>query len=86
MPVLLLFAHGSAPDISGKGNANPIAMIWSGALMLEHLKEHVAAELIVQAIMAVTGAGRIRTPDLGGDSKSHEMTDAIIDAMRALAK
>ena len=57
--------HGSAPDIAGKGLANPIAMILSGAMMLRHLGERAAAERVERAVDAVLGAGVVRTPDLG---------------------
>ena len=77
--------HGSAPDIFGKGIANPIAMIWSGALMLDFLGQSEAADLIVRAIKATTAAGRVRTPDLGGEAKTAEMGDAIVAQMHALA-
>lgn len=74
--------HGSAPDIAGKGSANPIAMIWSGALMLDFLGEAEAADLIVAAIKAVTAAGRVRTRDLGGRAGTVEMGDEIAAAVR----
>jgi tartrate dehydrogenase/decarboxylase/D-malate dehydrogenase len=77
--------HGSAPDIAGRGIANPIAMIWSGAMMLEFLGEEHAADLIVSAIERVTAEGKTLTPDLGGTSRSTEVTGAIIRELRALA-
>jgi tartrate dehydrogenase/decarboxylase/D-malate dehydrogenase len=73
--------HGSAPDIFGRGIANPIAMIWSGALLLDFLGEQAAANLIVRAIHAVTAAGRVRTPDLGGQATTAQMGDAIVAAL-----
>jgi tartrate dehydrogenase/decarboxylase/D-malate dehydrogenase len=78
--------HGSAPDIYGQGIANPIAMIWSGAMMLEHLGEFEAAALIVDAIRAITAEGRVRTPDLGGWSTTTEVGAAIVGQMQALAE
>lgn len=77
--------HGSAPDIFGKGIANPIAMIWCGALMLDHLGETKSAGLVLDAIRAVTGAHAVLTPDLGGHAKTTEVTDAVIAKARALA-
>jgi tartrate dehydrogenase/decarboxylase/D-malate dehydrogenase len=77
--------HGSAPDIFGKGIANPIAIIWSGALMLDFLGERAAADLIVRAIKATTAEGRVRTPDLGGRARTAEMGDEIVAQMRRLA-
>ncbi len=74
--------HGSAPDIYGKGIANPIAMIWSGAMLLDFLGENDAAASIVAAIKAVTAAGRVRTPDLGGQARTSEMGDAIVAGLR----
>lgn len=70
--------HGSAPDIAGKGLANPIACAWTGAMMLEHLGEKVAADAIVEAIEKVTSDGKILTPDLGGKASTTELTEAII--------
>ncbi len=77
--------HGSAPDIFGKGIANPIAMIWCGAMMLDFLGEKQAASLILAAIRAVTGDGRVLTPDLGGTARTNQVTDAIIHQAQALA-
>jgi tartrate dehydrogenase/decarboxylase / D-malate dehydrogenase len=58
--------HGSAPDIAGKGIANPIAQVWSGAMMLEQLGEPKAAPAIAGALDAVLARPDVRTPDLGG--------------------
>lgn len=69
--------HGSAPDISGQGVANPLGAIWSGALMLEHLGEHQAAATIVEAMETVLRSGGVRTPDLGGSATTAELTSAI---------
>ena len=70
--------HGSAPDIEGRGIANPIAAIWSSALMMEHLGETIAARRIMTALKAVTAEGRVRTPDLGGKSTTEEFGKAIV--------
>jgi tartrate dehydrogenase/decarboxylase/D-malate dehydrogenase len=78
--------HGSAPDIVGKGIANPIAMIWSGAMMLDFLGHKKAAQLIYSAIKAVTAEGRVLTPDLGGAAKTKDVTHAIIGSMRTMRK
>ncbi|MSP14620.1 MAG: tartrate dehydrogenase [Chloroflexi bacterium] len=77
--------HGSAPDIFGQGIANPIGMIWSGALMLDFLGETRAANLIVAAISAVTGEGRLLPPDLGGSASTQQLGDAIAARLRDLA-
>ena len=58
--------HGSAPDIAGKGIANPMAQIWTGAMLIEHLGHADAAAAIVSAIEKVVGEGRAVTRDLGG--------------------
>ena len=73
--------HGSAPDITGKGRANPIAAILSGKMMLEHLQEAVWAQRIEDAVVSVVREGRHLTPDLGGSSTTDELADAVIDAM-----
>ena len=75
--------HGSAPDIYGKCIANPIATIWSGAMLLEHLGEPRAADLIVAAIQAATAAG-VLTPDLGGKSTTFQVGEAIVHNLRRM--
>lgn len=74
--------HGSAPDIAGKGIANPVGTLWAAAMMLEHLKLTAEADLLMQAITDVLSAGKIRTPDIGGSSTTAEVTDAVIAALR----
>ena len=71
--------HGSAPDIAGKGIANPLAITMSGGMMLRHLGEGKAAEALDEAIRAVLRAGKRVTRDLGGTASTREMADAIID-------
>jgi tartrate dehydrogenase/decarboxylase/D-malate dehydrogenase len=73
--------HGSAPDIAGKGIANPIGQIWSGALMLEHLGQPEAAAAVVRAIEQVLRDGP-RTFDLGGKASTAEIGAAIAEAVR----
>ena len=76
-PSMLEPIHGSAPDIAGKGIANPIATVWAGQLMLEHLGEDRAAQLMMLAIEGVCADGKVRTPDMGGSGSTREMGDAI---------
>ena len=73
--------HGSAPDIAGKGIANPLAAIWSAAMLLDDIGEPDGARLVMEAIEAVTGAGEVRTPDLGGTATTSEMGDAVLAAL-----
>ena len=73
--------HGSAPDIAGKGVANPIAQIWTGAMMIEHLGHPDAAAAIVKAIERVVEDGKTLTRDLGGKAGTKEMTAAIEAAL-----
>lgn len=70
--------HGSAPDIAGKGIANPIGAIWAGALMLDHLGLQDAHDRIVSAIERVLEDERARTPDLGGKAKTVDVTEAVL--------
>ena len=77
--------HGSAPDIYGQGIANPIAQIWSGAMMLEFIGEKQAADLIMSAIKVVLTQGQTLTPDLGGSAKTTKVTEAVLAKMRAAA-
>jgi tartrate dehydrogenase/decarboxylase/D-malate dehydrogenase len=69
--------HGSAPDIAGKGIANPIGAIWAAAQMLDHLGHPDLHDRVITAIERVVATGRIRTPDLGGRATTEEMTQAI---------
>ncbi len=73
--------HGSAPDIAGKGLANPIAMILSGAMLLRHLGEMNAAAAVEHAVDRVLIEGSIRTPDLGGDSTTMQVGEAVAAAV-----
>jgi tartrate dehydrogenase/decarboxylase/D-malate dehydrogenase len=73
--------HGSAPDIAGKGIANPIAAIWAGAMMLDHLGERAAHDRILGAIERVLAEGQIKTPDLGGRATTTDMVAAVAAAM-----
>jgi tartrate dehydrogenase/decarboxylase/D-malate dehydrogenase len=73
--------HGSAPDIAGKGIANPIAAIWAGAMMLDHLGERAAHDRILGAIERVLAEGQIKTPDLGGRATTKDMVAAVAAAM-----
>ena len=70
--------HGSAPDIMGKGIANPIGAIWAGALMLDHLGARAGHDLIVGAIERVMAGNGPRTPDLGGRAGTRDVTDAVL--------
>jgi tartrate dehydrogenase/decarboxylase/D-malate dehydrogenase len=72
--------HGSAPRRAGQGVANPMATIWAGALMLEHLGETEAAELVMAALRQVARTGP-RTRDLGGTATTVEVGTAIADAV-----
>ena len=73
--------HGSAFDIVGKGIANPIGTFWSASLMLEHLGQPAAAQRLMRAIEATTGAG-VHTPDLGGTATTGAVTEAVCNALR----
>ena len=73
--------HGSAPDIEGKGIANPIASIRSAALLLSHLGYTDAAARIDTAVDSVLREGKYRTPDLHGKSTTEEVTNAVLKAL-----
>lgn len=70
--------HGSAPDIAGKGIANPTAMLLSAVMMLQHINEHHAAERITSAIYRVMGEGKVLTPDLKGHATTEQYADELI--------
>ena len=72
--------HGSAPDIAGRGVANPVGAIWSAALMLEHLAETSAAERLMEALEKVCRDGP-RTQDVGGTAGTREVGDAVLAAL-----
>src|SRR3982075_1507406 len=76
--------HGSAPDIAGKGIANPIGQIWSGAMMLRHLGVPDAANAVENAIAETLAEAKIRTPDIGGKAATESLGAAI--ASRVTAK
>ena len=69
--------HGSAPDIAGKGIANPIGAVWAGAQMLDHLGHRDLHDKVMGAIERVVASGKNRTPDLGGQAKTKDLAEAI---------
>ena len=69
--------HGSAPDIAGKNLANPIAQIWTGAMMLDHLGHPEAAQAVVGAIERFVAEGKGLTRDLGGTATTTEVGKAV---------
>ncbi len=73
--------HGTAPDIAGKGIANPTALLLSAAMMLDHLEERNAADRVRGAISRTLAEGRVRTPDLGGTATTREYVDALKAAL-----
>jgi tartrate dehydrogenase/decarboxylase / D-malate dehydrogenase len=80
-PSLFEPVHGSAPDIAGKGIANPLAAVLSAAMMLDHLKETAAANAMRNAVKAVLKEKRALSPDLGGKAKTSEVGDAVVGAI-----
>ena len=74
--------HGSAPDIAGKGIANPLAMTLSGAMMLRHLGEEKAAQAVEEGVRRVLREGGVRTRDLGGTADTRAMADAVIACLQ----
>src|SRR3984885_1555320 len=77
--------HGSAPDIAGRGIANPIGQIWSGAMMLDHLGHTDAADAVVRAIEAVLTSGP-RTREIGGSADTIDVGKAIAEAVAVPAR
>jgi isocitrate dehydrogenase (NAD+) len=75
--------HGSAPDIAGKGLANPTALLLSGVMMLRHLGELEVAARIEAAVQGVVREGKQTTRDLGGDGGTTQMTEAIVRTLKA---
>jgi isocitrate dehydrogenase (NAD+) len=77
--------HGTAPDIAGKGLANPTALLMSGIMMLDHLGERPAARRVEAALHRVYREGKHATRDLGGKATTQEFTDAVISALPVAA-
>ena len=82
-PSLFQAIHGSAPDIAGRGIANPIASIWSAQMMLDFLGERAAADRLMRAIEMVLADGQSLTPDLGGTATTSALAEAIRSALKA---
>jgi tartrate dehydrogenase/decarboxylase/D-malate dehydrogenase len=82
-PAMFEPVHGSAPDIAGRGIANPIGALWASAMMLEHLGEAGAGQRVMAALRSVMAEGRIRTPDLGGKNTTREFTAAVAAQLKA---
>jgi tartrate dehydrogenase/decarboxylase/D-malate dehydrogenase len=78
--------HGSAPDIAGKGIANPIAAVWSAAMMMDHLGYASISSLIMEAIRIVIADGEAKTRDMGGNATTRECGAAIVKAIHSLQK
>ncbi|MDQ4074617.1 MAG: isocitrate/isopropylmalate dehydrogenase family protein, partial [Chloroflexota bacterium] len=76
--------HGSAPDIAGQEKANPIATILAAHLMMDYLGEPETATLLRRAVETVLEAGEVRTPDLGGQATTSQMSDAVVAAVERL--
>jgi tartrate dehydrogenase/decarboxylase/D-malate dehydrogenase len=74
--------HGSAPDIAGRGIANPVGAVWSAALMLEHLGHTAAAGEVLAAMEATLAKPETRTGDLGGTASTAEVTEALVAQLR----
>jgi tartrate dehydrogenase/decarboxylase/D-malate dehydrogenase len=74
--------HGSAPDIAGRGIANPVGAIWSGAIMLEHLGRQEAADCIIRAIEATIKQGIIPV-DLGGSAKTIDIAETVVKNLQS---
>ncbi|MBB6172305.1 tartrate dehydrogenase/decarboxylase/D-malate dehydrogenase [Nocardiopsis mwathae] len=73
--------HGSAPDIAGRGVANPLGAVWTAAMLLDHLGHGEAAAEVEDAIAAVLAGTPVRTPDLGGTAGTEEFTKAVLAAL-----
>jgi tartrate dehydrogenase/decarboxylase/D-malate dehydrogenase len=73
--------HGSAPDIAGRGIANPLGALWSASMLLDHVGEPGAAAALLTGIERTLAAGDVRTPDLGGTATTDELTEAVLAAL-----
>lgn len=77
VPAMFEPVHGSAPDITGRGVANPTGAIWAGAMMLDHLGETDAATAVTGALQGALSEGSARTVDMGGDATTGEFAEAV---------
>jgi len=75
--------HGTAPDIAGKGLANPTALVQSAVMMLHHIGEDAAAQKIERCLVALYKEGNVKTGDLGGSATTDQFTDALCKAVSA---
>ena len=75
--------HGSAPDIAGQGLANPIAAILTAKMILDHLGEPTAADFLYRAVAQNLSEKKVRTADLGGCSKTHDVGDDIVRILQS---
>ncbi len=74
--------HGSAPDIAGRGIANPIGAFWTASMLLDHLGEHDSARGVMSAIERLSRDGAVLTPDLGGDATTEQVTETLLSTIR----
>ena len=74
--------HGSAPDIAGRGIANPIGTIWAGAMMMQHLGHPMMHDTLMQAMETVLREKKNMTPDMGGSAGTRELGQAVVDRIR----
>jgi tartrate dehydrogenase/decarboxylase / D-malate dehydrogenase len=84
-PSMFESVHGSAPDIKGRGIANPLATIWAGQMMLDFLGEPEAAARLLRALESHVEHGKVRTPDLGGSNSTSEVGDHLCAVLRQQA-
>lgn len=80
-PAMFEPVHGSAPDIAGKGVANPLGSIWAGAMMLDYLGQESAGQRVLEAMARVLERGEVRTRDLGGTAGTEEVAEAVLAAL-----
>ena len=74
--------HGSAPDIAGKGIANPVGAVWSASMMLEHLGHGAAAADVLAAIERTLAKPESRTADLSGSASTDQVTEVLVAQLR----
>ena len=85
-PSLFEPVHGSAPDIAGKGIANPIASVWAASMMLEFLGERDAGQLLMRGIETLTAEGKVLTTDIGGSATTGQVGDELIRLIKTAGR